>query len=102
MDKEFPDDIRIYSNHAAAKILQISKETLRIYSKEGLLFPSGCFEKEEFYTLSDIKKGTFIRYLVKKVKVSLLGVKIIFRLLNRLKVDPDNYMTYVDELVEDL
>ena len=77
INKETP----VFSISAAAKLLNISVHTLRMYEREGLIVP---FQKESghrLYSQSDIERLRCIRSAINESKISIAGIKTIYSLI---------------------
>ena len=87
-------DVPIFTIGAMAKALNVHIRTLRIYDEEGLLVPKRSKYNRRLYTINDIEKARFILLLTRKFAVNLVGVKIILKLLEGTKNDPDCRSSY--------
>jgi DNA-binding transcriptional MerR regulator len=66
-------------------MLGISKRILRIYEEKEIIKPSRSESNRRLYSLNDIEKIEYVIYLAHIKRVNLVGVKVIFRLLDKLK-----------------
>ncbi len=81
-----------------ADILKVHQRTLRIYDDEKILVPDRSSKNRRLYSFNDIKKGEFIQYLTRNLGLNLAGVRITLKLLEKLKVSPDNYQKTIEEI----
>jgi len=65
----------------AAKLLDISIPTLRVYEKEGLIIPYKKKSGQRLYSQQDIQRIEEIRKTIKKYKVSINGIKFLYSLI---------------------
>jgi MerR family transcriptional regulator/heat shock protein HspR len=72
-DKELP----VFTISAAAKILNISVHTLRMYEREGLIIPYKKSTNHRLYSHSDIERLRCIRRAINEMKISIAGIKTI-------------------------
>ncbi len=70
----------IFPIGVAAKVLDLSPSTLRMYESEGLLLPYKTTTKMRLFTQEDIEWVRFIRKLIKKEKLSIEGIRRILAL----------------------
>ena len=85
-----------------AEILKVHQRTLRIYDEAGLLSPSRSSKNRRLYSYNDIEKGKFIQYLTRELGINLNGIRIIFKLLNQLEIQPKDYMKHLSNIAEAL
>jgi len=71
----------IYPIRVAAKRLNISVHTLRMYEKEGLIIPFKKESKHRLYSEADLKRIQCIRDTINQDKVSIDGIKRILALV---------------------
>ena len=90
---------------AAAKILEISVHTLRMYEKEGLIIPFKKESSHRLYSSSDIERLKCIRKAINESKISIAGIKTIysmipcFQILNCSKTERENCKAYNEHAV---
>ena len=65
----------------AARILNISVHTLRMYEREGLIVPFKKESNHRLYSKSDIVRLTCIRKTINEKKISINGIKTIYSLI---------------------
>jgi len=65
----------------AARILEISVHTLRMYEREGLIVPFKKESSHRLYSKADIERITCIRNAINKNKISINGIKTIYSLI---------------------
>jgi len=85
-----------------ADILKVHQRTLRIYDEEEILVPSRSPKNRRLYSFSDIERGKFIQYLTRELGINLAGIKVIIHLLQQQKINPNNYMTHINEVAKEV
>ncbi len=75
MFKEILNDEPIYPIRTAAKLLNISIHTLRMYEKENLIIPFKKISSHRLYSKSDIDRIKCIRKTINEEKISIEGIK---------------------------
>ncbi|MFA6989100.1 MAG: MerR family transcriptional regulator [Candidatus Gastranaerophilaceae bacterium] len=85
-----------------ADILKIHQRTLRIYDDENILIPARSPKNRRLYSFNDIERGKFIQYLTRELGINLAGIKIIFNLLEQLKVSPSDYIKHIQKVARTL
>lgn len=85
-----------------ADILQVHQRTLRIYDEANILVPSRSPKNRRLYSLNDIEKSKFIQYLTRELGINLAGIKIVFHLLQELKISPEEYINYISKVAENI
>jgi MerR family transcriptional regulator/heat shock protein HspR len=65
----------------AARILNISVHTLRMYEKEGLIVPFKKESSHRLYSKADIERIICIRKAINQSKISINGIKTIYSLI---------------------
>ena len=83
MELNFPTSEPVFPISTAAKLLNISVHTLRMYEREGLLLPYKKTSKQRLYSKSDIERVECIRKTINEDKISINGIKTIFSFLLR-------------------
>ena len=68
----------------AAGLVRVHPRTLRIYEDEGLLCPARTPTNIRLYSEDDIRRVLWIRHLTQDRGVNLAGVRILFKLEERL------------------
>ena len=81
-----------------AQLLNVHQRTLRIYEKEGLLFPARNSKNRRLYSYNDLEKVKLILYLTRNLALNLAGVKTIFGLFEELKIKPDEYIELINKV----
>lgn len=71
----------IYPIRTAAKLLNISVHTLRMYEKENLIIPFKKSSSHRLYSDSDIERIKCIRSAISKSKISINGIKTIYSMM---------------------
>lgn len=85
-----------------AETLNVHVRTLRIYDKEGILKPKRSNLNRRLYTLNDVERGRFIILLTRNLALNIVGVKIILKLLDDMKIDPQNYQKYMKKVAKEI
>jgi len=85
-----------------ADILQVHQRTLRIYDEAKILVPSRSPKNRRLYSLNDIERSKFVQYLTRDLGINLAGIKIVFHLLEELKVKPEHYTNYISKVAENI
>ena len=75
------NDIPIYSISSAARKLNISVHTLRMYEKEGLIIPFKKDSHHRLYSEHDIERLQCIRNLIREKKFTIPAIKAIYSFL---------------------
>ncbi len=81
IDLNFPDDEPVFPISTAAKILNISVHTLRMYEKEGLIISHKSDSKHRLYSKTDLERIICIRNSINTDKISIAGIKSILSLI---------------------
>lgn len=71
----------IFPIRTAAKLLNISIPTLRMYEREGLIIPYKSSSNQRLYSKTDIERIQLIRAMIKGEKISINGIKAVFSLI---------------------
>ncbi len=71
----------IFTISAAAKILNISIPTMRMYEREGLFIPFKKSTHQRLYSKADIERIACIRQSINEFKISINGIKSIYSLI---------------------
>lgn len=66
----------------AANLLRLHPRTLMLYEKSGLITPHRTSTSRRLFSLKDLEKLQFIKYLTRKEGVNLTGVKIILEAIS--------------------
>lgn len=80
---EVPIDEPIYPIRTAAKLLNISVHTLRMYEKENLIIPFKKSTNHRLYSNSDIERIKCIRNAINEMTISIKGIKRIYSMTPR-------------------
>ena len=99
MNEEIDRDKPIFPMSAMANGLQVHQRILRIYYREKILVPQKTPKDEVLYSINDLEKGKFIKYLAKELKFDLTGIKIILQLLKKLKIPSGEHKEFIEKLV---
>ncbi len=81
MHSEVSKDKPIYPIRIAAKLLNISVHTLRMYEKEKLILPYKKLTSHRLYSESDIDRIKCIRTAINEFKISINGIKTIYSMM---------------------
>jgi DNA-binding transcriptional MerR regulator len=81
MPNEIPKDEPVYPIRTAAKLLNISVHTLRMYEKEKLILPFKKSTSHRLYSQKDIDRINCIRSAIKESKISINGIKAIYSMM---------------------
>lgn len=81
MLSEEKKDKPVYPIRTAAKLLNISVHTLRMYEKEDLIIPYKKSTSHRLYSKSDIERITCIRSAINDSKISINGIKTIYSMM---------------------
>jgi len=81
MHHEITNDEPIYPIRTAAKLLNISVHTLRMYEKQDLIIPFKKSSSHRLYSRSDIIRITCIRSAINESKISINGIKTIYSMM---------------------
>lgn len=92
----------MFSISVVAEILKIHQRTLRIYDDAKLLTPSRTPKNRRLYSLNDIEKGKFIQFLTRDLGINLMGIKIIFGLIEQQNIPAENYQQHIQKIAESM
>jgi len=71
----------LFSISTAARMLNISVHTLRLYEREGLILPYRKDTGHRLYSNADIERIRCIRESINNKKISIEGIKTIYSLI---------------------
>ena len=74
-------NLPLYPISGAAKILDISVHTLRMYEREGLILPFKKESSHRLYSRADIERLKCIRKAINESKISIAGIKTVYSLI---------------------
>lgn len=74
-------DTPLYSIGTAARILNVSVQTLRMYESEGLLAPFKTKSNQRIYSDADIERLECIRRAINEEKISIAGIQRIHAMM---------------------
>ncbi len=101
-DKKIMDtSIAILPISSIASALNVHQRTLRIYDNEGILSPKRTDKNRRNYSLDDLEKAKLILFLTRNLALNLAGVKIIFAMLEKNKVKPADYLSYIEKIAKE-
>ncbi|MEJ5351047.1 MAG: MerR family transcriptional regulator [Melioribacteraceae bacterium] len=81
MIERIEDKEPIFPISAAAKLLNISVHTLRMYEREGLIIPFKKESNQRLYSKSDLERIECIRKAINESKISINGIKTLYSLI---------------------
>ncbi len=81
MSKDENQNLPMLPIRNAAKILDISVHTLRMYEREGLIIPFKKESSHRLYSYSDIERLKCIRRAINESKISIAGIKTIYSMI---------------------
>lgn len=81
MLEKFQNNEPIFPISTAAKLLNISVHTLRMYEREGLIIPYKKESNQRLYSKSDIERIDCIRKAINEAKISINGIKTLYSLI---------------------
>lgn len=71
----------IFPISTAARLLNISVHTLRMYEREGLFIPYKKDSNQRSYSKADLERINCIRNAINESKISINGIKTIYSLI---------------------
>ena len=74
-------DEPIFPISAAAKLLNISVHTLRMYEREGLFIPYKKDSNQRLFSKADISRIECIRKAINESKISINGIKMLYSMI---------------------
>lgn len=83
-----------------ASALNVHQRTLRIYDTEGILCPKRTDKNRRNYSLDDLEKAKLILFLTRNLALNLAGVKIILAMLEKNKIQPSQYIEYIEKVAK--
>lgn len=92
------NDKPVFPISVVSEILGVHQRTLRIYDEAEILSPSRSLKNRRLYSVKDIEKGKFVQYLTRELGINLAGIKIIFYLLDQLKVPASQFINHINEI----
>lgn len=100
-DKELIDTkLAILPIGSVAQSLGIHQRTLRIYDKEGILSPTRSDKNRRNYSIDDLEKAKLVLFLTRNLALNLSGVKIILAILEENKIEPKDYLEYINKVAK--
>lgn len=76
-----PEEEPIFPISTAAKLLNISIHTLRMYERDGLIITFKKNSTRRLFSKKDIKRIECIRRSINELKISISGIKAIYSLI---------------------
>ena len=86
----------VYIISVVARIVGLHEQTIRLYERRGLICPKRTLKKTRLYSLNDIKRLKYIKYLTRVRGLNLAGVKMILDSLD----DLDKALKEIEETQE--
>lgn len=80
-DINIADAEPVFPISTAAKLLNISVHTLRMYEREGLFIPYKKESNQRLYSKADLERIECIRNAINESKISINGIKTIYSLI---------------------
>lgn len=77
MDSKVLNSQPLYPIRIAAKKLNISVHTIRMYEREGLVIPQKSKGNQRIYSDADLERINCIRNAINDSKISINGIKVI-------------------------
>lgn len=77
-----PED-PVYVIGVVSRIVKLPIWTLRELDKQGVVHPKRINKKIRCYSLKDIKKLEYVRYLIEEKRVNISGIKVILEIEHR-------------------
>lgn len=71
----------IYTISTAAKLLEISVHTLRMYEREGLIIPFRKSSNQRLYSDIDLERIKCVKHTINDLKINIEGIRRILALL---------------------
>lgn len=87
----------VYTISVVAKIVGLHEQTIRLYERRGLIRPRRTAKRTRLYSLNDIKRLRYIKYLTRVRGVNLSGVRIILETIG----DIDTVLKELKEVEDD-
>jgi len=81
-----------------AEILGVHQRTLRIWDKKEILVSKRTSKDRRFYTVEDVEKAKLIQFLIRNLALNIVGVKVVLNLLKKHKVEPKDYLKFVENI----
>ncbi len=81
IELNFSSDEPVFPMRTAAKLLNISVHTLRMYEREGLFVPFKKESNQRLFSKADIERIECIRNAINESKISINGIKMIYSLI---------------------
>lgn len=75
------NDVPVYTISNAARLLNISVHTIRMYEREGLIIPYKKESKQRLYSEKDLERMRCIRRVINGDKIGIEGIRRILALI---------------------
>ncbi len=80
-DIKIKSDLPVFPISTAAKLLNVSVHTLRMYEREGLFISYKKNPNRRLFSKSDLERIKCIRRSINELKISINGIKAIYSLV---------------------
>jgi MerR family transcriptional regulator/heat shock protein HspR len=80
-DIKIKSDLPVFPISTAAKLLNVSVHTLRMYEREGLFISYKKNSNRRLFSKSDLERIECIRRSINELKISINGIKAIYSLV---------------------
>ena len=71
----------VHTISSAAKLLNISVHTLRMYEREGLIVPYKKKSNQRLYSTNDLERIECFRKAINEAKISINGIKMLYSMI---------------------
>lgn len=78
-----------------AKLLGIHDQTIRMYEKKSLIKPARSTNNTRYFSKSDMTRITTIITLTQEMGMNISGVKIVFALAKKMKMNDDELLDFI-------
>ncbi len=78
-----------------AKQLGIHDQTIRMYERKKLISPQRSEHQTRLFSKNDVTKINIIITLTQEIGLNLSGVKIVFSLARKLKMNDDELLDFI-------
>jgi len=99
---EIDKDKPVYVISVAAKMLNTSQQTLRIYEKEKLVVPKRTNKNTRLYSMRNVEELQRIIRLHQDLGVNLAGIEIILNMLRKMDQMQNEFNKFVQIIREKL
>jgi Predicted transcriptional regulators len=78
-----------------AKQVGIHDQTIRMYERKKLIFPQRSEHNTRFFSKNDVTRINIIITLTQEIGMNLSGVKIVFALAKKLRMNDDELLDFI-------